>query len=131
MSLIDEALRNRLINDANVTALVAQRIYLIRAPQGATMPCLTFQKIDTVPTHAYATTSRLENSRFQFDSWAKTPSESKSLADKVKSSLDGYIGVILGVTIYGILLATEIDYYEQDAELFRVGMDFKVLHKVN
>lgn len=131
MSLIDEALRSIIVADSATNALISGRFYPMIAPQGAASPFITYQKIDTIPVHALGTTSKAEGARFQLDCWAKTVPIVKDLANKLKAAIDGVITTALGVQIFGIVLLNEIDFYEEDSELYRISLDFRVLHRIS
>ena len=47
MTVIDEGLVSYLSGYSGLTALISTRVYAFRIPQGATLPCLTVQRIST------------------------------------------------------------------------------------
>lgn len=130
MSYIDESLRDLLLNNAGVVALVGQSIHMMRLPQGTKAPCISYSRINTNPINALNTAARAEISTYQVDAWGKTQLQARDLAHKIKLALDAYIGTSLGVSIGGIMLANEIDLYEEDTEFFRVSLEFTVMYRI-
>jgi phage tail sheath gpL-like len=97
MTVLDESLFSYLSNYAGLTALVSTRVYAFQIQQGATLPCVTFQRIDTPRelTHdASGTGSDLAHPRFQFDVWAETYAAAKAINDQVRAALNGKTGLI-------------------------------------
>lgn len=130
MSVINEAIYSRLSADANIMAIVGTRIFPSKATQNQPPPLIMYFRVDTVPATALNTASTFMASRFQFDCWHKTEIGAETLAEKVKTSLDGFIGTILGITIGGIVFLDQFDDYDDDAELYRVGQYFRILHSL-
>lgn len=130
MSYIDESLREILRLDAGVSAIVGSAIHMMRLPQGTKAPCISYSRVNTNPINALNTAARAEISTYQFDAWGKTQLQARDLAHKIKLALDAYVGTVLGVAIGGIMLANEVDLYEEDTEFFRVSLDFTVMYRV-
>lgn len=83
---------NRLVADAAVHAIVADRIYDGR-PKSGSYPCITFGPSDYVPDNLECLTSREET--VQIDCWSDDQSRlnpCKKLADAVKASLHDFEG---------------------------------------
>jgi len=97
MSVLEESLYGYLSTYAGLTALVSDRVYAFRIPQGATLPCVTFQRIDTPRILAHDTSgigSNLAYPRFQFDAWATTYASAKAINDQIRAALNGKTGLI-------------------------------------
>lgn len=120
-----------LSGDAGVSALVASRIYPVRAPQDATFPYVTFQLVseaDRLQSLAHAI-SGLVAKRMQVDCFSETYAECKSLADAVRLALDRYNGTSGGDTIQGSHLESQFDDFEPvqggaEKDVYRIIMDF-------
>lgn len=130
MANIEASLVSLLLSYSSVSDLIGTRIYPVMMTQGATMPAIVYNRINTYGEHANQTTATLITSRFRFDCYANTMIEAQDLASKVKTSLDAFIGTILSVPIEGILYADEFDGYDEDSDLAVVGVDFKVMHRL-
>jgi hypothetical protein len=130
MSDIKEALVKRLRDDTGVAALIAARIYPLKATQDTAFPCLVYNRIDSVPERVMGMASGLFFARFQIDSWGKSASAVTNLASKVRTSLDGFIGSILGVDIGGVSLLDEADDYDDEVRLYRVIQNFGIWYTI-
>jgi len=47
MTVLDESLHSYLTTYSGLTALVSTKVYPFKMPEGVTLPCVTFQRIDT------------------------------------------------------------------------------------
>jgi hypothetical protein len=93
---IEAGLVYKLTTTAGLTALISTRTYLERIPQGATLPCLTYQRISTPRLLAHDTSGSAGTAhpRFQFDAWATTYSSAKAITDALRAALNGFSGTI-------------------------------------
>lgn len=127
MAIPEDALYNRLSNDAAVSAIVSTRIFPYKLAQNCNYPALVYTFIDKIPAQAMGTASTLFFARVQIDSWAKTVAEVKNLANKVRNSLDALDATLSGIRVYGMMFLSEIDLYETDTELYRISQDYKFI----
>jgi len=127
MAVIEEGIAAYLIATATVHAVVADRIYHMRIPQGATIPCLTYQRISTprILTHdSSGATGDLTNPRFQFDAWAVTIKAAKAITDILRAALHGRTAATGGVTVRAILADAEEPEWDPGIELYRSRSDY-------
>lgn len=133
MITIEEGLKAYLAANAGLLALIAGRVYANKIPQGATMPCLTYQRIDSPRIHSHDTSGSggTARPRFQLDCWATTYAASKSISDALRSALNGYkgtMGTVNPVTVQSALIQDErFDDYP-DAGLNRISCDYVIWH---
>lgn len=121
---METALYTLLTTTAGVYSLVggtgaAARVYPLIRPQGAALPAVTFQRIDT---QRLATTSLSGHNskircRMQIDCWATTYAAAQSLFDAVKAAM-------LSATAFSALNAGEHPLYEDDTKIYRVTSDW-------
>lgn len=131
---IEEALVSHLTNTAAVTALIGDRVSPFHIPQGETLPCVTYKRIDT-PRQGHhqstATGGDIVTPRFQLDSWATTELAAQGIAIVLRGALHYKKGVI-GVAPYAITvgLITEdgggFPLYEPDVALWRWVSQFVI-----
>jgi len=129
MTVIDEGIIAYLKSLAGITALVGDRVYGMRIPQGATLPCINVQRISTpriVTMDSSGATGDLISPRFQINAWALTQASTKAIADAVRAGLHGKTGSIGGVTISAALANEEAPTWEPDGELYRCRSDYLV-----
>jgi|MTBAKMStandDraft_1061839.scaffolds.fasta_scaffold10387_2 hypothetical protein len=91
-------------------------------PQGATLPWVTFVRIDTPRMHAIGGGNPVISSqpRFQFDVWAATPTSRDSV-------LAGLLTAVLGLA-YCVRLLDQSNTYEAATGYWRARLDAKVTH---
>jgi len=128
MAVLEEGIAAFLIADATIGAVVDNRIYPLMIPQGAILPCLTYQRISTprIVTHqSSGATGDLTNPRFQFDAWGVTQKEVKAISDALRAVLHGKRGVLAGgVTIRAAIAENEEPEFDPDSELYRSRSDY-------
>lgn len=125
---IEESIRTHLVDDTTVD--VSSRIYPLRLPQGYTLPAISYQRISAERVHELSGPTGWAWARFQLDCWSSSYSGVRSLAESVRQSLDGYKGILGGGShVGGIYIEGERDLFEEDAEIYRVTMDFLIPYK--
>jgi len=122
-----------------VGALAADRIYPQVAPQQtATLPYMTYNRIDGIHMHNMSGPSGLVNVRMQIDYYASTYSGASALADAARNVLDGYTGsVTVGSTSIDIkqchLISDNSDFVQPQnaAEVGtrRFSHDYQIVHE--
>lgn len=129
-SIPEEETARRAASTALVT-LLGDRVYPVRLPQEATLPAILYFKVSGVRVHSLRGPSGLARPRFQFDAYAEGSGGYgvvKQAAESLRKILDGFRGIVDDCNIQYILLDTEEDPYEEEPELYRVSMDFMVMH---
>ena len=133
MSTVEVGLVSYLTGYSGLTTLISTRVYPFMIPQGATLPCVTYQRIDTPRslTHGDSgATGTLARPRFQFSCWAATLSSAQAIAYQLRAALNGKTGSIgtapNAVTVRAILVDNEMQDYEPETELYRVIADYLV-----
>ncbi len=136
MAVLEEGIASYLEEYAGLVALIGDRVYPMMIPQGATLPCLTYQRISTprIVTHdTSGATGDLARPRFQFDAWATTQKAAKAITDQVRAALNGKTGSIgtapNNITIRAALAENEVPEYIPDAKLYRSRSDYRIGHE--
>lgn len=134
MTLYDirRGLRQYLLDDASIAAIVSDRVYHVRMPQGNRLPCIVFTRISDQPDNHMQGPSGLAKPRVQVDSWAVDGDTAAQLADLVKERLDGSRGQWLwgedspeeALVVQGVFPLYLRDYYDDDSQMYRVGRDY-------
>jgi hypothetical protein len=131
---IEAGLVYKLTTTAGITTLISTRVYLERIPQGATLPCLTYQRISTprILTHDTSGSAGTAHPRFQFDAWAATYSSAKAIADALRAALNGFKGTITSgvdsVVVQAALIDGESSEPDPEAGLARIRSDYIIYH---
>lgn len=131
---IEEALFKHLKSFAGLFALVSSRIYPMVMPQKTTMPTVTFQRISTPREYAHDGYSGLAHPLFQISCWAEKYSIVRAVAKQVRLALQAYVGTmggVGGVEVQASFQENERDFYDSEAGLYHVPVDFRIWHKEN
>ena len=133
MATLDEGLVEYLKAYAGLASLISARVYLRKIPQGATLPCLTIQRISTPRelTHdSSGSTGDLAHPRFQFDAWATTYGSAKAITDQLRAALNGHRGATgTGVTINAALVQDEAPNSDPETGLESIRSDYIIWHE--
>ena len=111
-----------------------ERVYPQVLPQGATLPAVVYQRVDTTVTQPHGEPATLPRPRYQFTCWASTFEGARQTADEVLAALDGFWGTMgngkeYEVEVESALLKDVRDYYDPDTELWNRQLDFQIMHK--
>jgi hypothetical protein len=127
---IESELFSRLTGFAGLAALIGDRVYPVKLPQNVTLPAITYLKVSAIRASNFGVDTGDVRYRIQINCWSdKKPGEalgSNTVAAQVKAALKRY----RGGNFQESFLENEIDDdYDDDAENFRVIMDFIIWFK--
>jgi len=129
---MEESLAGYLLSATALSALVASRIYWVRAPQGVSKPYVLLTLIGSPRDMKMSGPSGLRMSRVQIDCCGLTYTNTKGVARAVEVRLSGFRGTAGTTTFDGVFLDSERDGLEDGDtpdDLARVSMDFLIWHK--
>jgi hypothetical protein len=131
---LEKAVRNILINDVPVAALVTARVYPQRRPQGTATPAIVYQNVFEDTNQALATQGGIKRTRMSIDLFDTTYGGTKTLRDAVETALINYTGTLEGSTIHSVRLESSVDLDEIDVPAgdfgyFRTILDFVIWHQ--
>lgn len=127
MARIDEALFERLSENATLAALIDTRVYPGLAPQAGPWPAVVYTRITGSRESAFSEDMGLAHGTFQFDAWAVKYTEARAVADAVLGALKrADFTSAGGVVVLDALLESERDIAEPEAKLYRVSLDLIV-----
>lgn len=121
-----EIINDALTGDVAVTAIAGSRVYLHQAPQGVTLPCITFFQITSDPNNNLSGPSDLYRERWQIDCWSDRYSSAIGLASAVKTAVLGSVGEN---NLESVVLLSELAQFEPENDLHRLILDFSLWHK--
>lgn len=84
---MEEALVARLLADAGISGIVANRVHLGKLPQGKPVPALVVNVQDAPDFHTYKAADDLKRTRVQIDGWGEKYSDAKRAIRAVRASL--------------------------------------------
>lgn len=118
--MIEETIRSVLTADSTVAGIVATRIYPVKLPQNVTFEAITYSRIGGPRDVGLSGPSGSGRARLRFDCWATGYRESKVLLAAVRNALDGVSGAVAAMG--------EVDFYDDDAEVYRATIDYYFHH---
>ena len=114
---------------AEITGLIGSgssaRIYPLKLPQNPAYPAVTYQVISSPRHHDI----EVAYPRIQYTSFARTYGQAKELADLLRLNLQRLKGVLSGVPIKQIEYINSIDFYQDDAGVYFIPQDFKIIYE--
>src|SRR5262245_42213214 len=116
MPQLEEAIYSRLSTFAGLTALVAQRIYPIRAPEAVPMPLVVYQRISSYRWSAMKVDTGVARARMQVTAWATQATTAKSVKEQVRKALERWSGTVAGMVILDSYIADERDLFEETSQ---------------
>jgi hypothetical protein len=115
--MIDVGIFHLLSATAAITSLCEGRIYPTILPPGPTLPALTYRMISAKPSPTL-TTSGFQRWRMQCDCFAETEAQAVGLREALRSTLEGYNGVLSdGTFLQDAQFVQLSDSFQDDASL--------------
>ena len=111
-----ETVRNILIAESTVTALVNDRISPVHRAQDEALPCVVLSTVSVVPQNHLHGRPTLDASRVQLDAYAETYAAARELASACRAALE----------VGNCVMDNEFDDFEPDVGEHRVTQDWLV-----
>lgn len=127
---IDQALFSRLSTNAGLAAVLtspggAVRVYPLRLPEKIVLPALTYQRVSGTRDSTFGE-DWMAMGVFQFDCWAGTYAEARSLADLVLAAIQRADFTAASVVVLEALVRNERETFEEKSRLYRVSLDLEL-----
>lgn len=121
MTSIQSTIRNILVEDARVNALIEDRVYDLLFPPGYQIPACTIQRIsETLDPLTMTGTTTL-----QIDAYARTHEQAAEVAEAVRQTLTNTTQAG-EPAILALIPQNTVDFYTVYNRLFRVSTDYAV-----
>lgn len=120
--MIEQRLYAHLSANADLSALVASRIYPLVIPQGASLPALVYQRISGVPANHAGRVPTLESARVQINCYAQRYGQVKDLRDAVIAALEQ------PSAYFQCTRLAERDLYDDEDRTYALALDFSFWH---
>jgi len=127
--VIEEALIAYLLTQPGLTALISNRIHLLKLPQNPVLPAIVMQKISSPRMHGF-TADIGATTRMQLTSWALNYTGASAVFEQLRASLQNYLNGIMGgsVPVSAVILDDENDAYEDETGRYGKTADFIFWH---
>ena len=136
MADIEQAIREYLVADAGVAALVVARIYQGMAPKSAgILDRITFAQVSGEDVQSTQGLAGLDIARFQFDCWSSGATTCRTLADALRTALAGFRGTRSGIVVRACLsldsgdFSFEEPYDASQTGMFRFRKDYRIAYR--
>jgi hypothetical protein len=116
--MIEKALFAHVTTDTTIATLIGSRLFPNKIPQGASLPAAEYKQEAGKREHTMTGPVGMVDSKYTIVCYGTGYSAAKELAEAVRKRLDGYNGIVEGVTIDVIMLIDEFDVPE-----FKPGTD--------
>jgi hypothetical protein len=126
---IETALFGYLSTYAGLTALVGTRVYPLNLPPKPTLPAVTYQKVSGARIRTMGNTNLGGRPRFQLTAWADTYAGAKDVAAQLQAALEGYNGVMGGVTVRMAEQGNELDDRDPETGRYLTILDFTIIYE--
>lgn len=127
---LETVLFARLTGHAGLHALVDDRIYRVRAPQGVVVPFIVHFRPDAERFPHMGGSGGVLNTRVQFDCFAKSDDAVRAVGRELILALDGWFDPGSAPEIFGTDIDNDQDAaFDDMAELYRVIIDIIVAHR--
>lgn len=119
---VEQGMVAALVADATVGSVAGDRIYHMQAPQEATTPYVTYQRVGTGRSTILDGVDTLTDVRVQVNCWADSTADVKALADAVRGVLDDVKGDLGGLSPR---VQVQFGRFESEYDLIDVAGDYE------
>jgi len=128
----EAAIRNTLVSDAGVSAVVGSKIYPVLAPSEAALPFITWRRMAVQRQQSLSGPVGVPSVMLSVDLFAETYEAVRELADKVRLALDGWGGTFQNTVVSNVSLENEADGFATLAggdlpPVYTIQMTFNIL----
>lgn len=125
--MIESGIHKLIVTDPRFADIADSRLYPILLPNDSPLPAATYQAISIKALYVLDARVNFDQLRFHVDTWGKTYGHAKDLASAVVKVLDGFSGALPdGSHVFGTQLRNSTDYYEHEALIYRVLIEFDI-----
>lgn len=136
MATLDTNLYGFLSQAAGVGSVVSDggspetfRIFPVFAQEAPTLPCLIYRTVSAIRNMTLDGPRGVVRERVQIDVIADTYTACRSLADALRSALDGHSGTMGDVNVHYAHLQNQQDFYDGESAFSRISMDFVITYE--
>jgi hypothetical protein len=131
--VIEASLFTLLTTDAVIGPQIAAgsgryRMYPERLPQGAVVPAIVYNVIDSPSEHSQSGPSNLKRPRIQIDCWADDYDAALAFGMDVSHLLYGYKGSVGSSRIDSVLQQNDITMYNEEDRHWRRILDYMIIY---
>lgn len=106
--------------NSQVTTLVAQRIYPVRAPQGAPRPLLVWMRQGIQRQQTYCGANAVVRAEYQFSCYGGTPDQARDVHLSVRNAMQDFVGFMGAVSVKHCHLDNDFATEDEDPDIYTV-----------
>lgn len=132
MPKLETALYEYLTADGNISALVDDRVYPNRLPEGSTIPAISWNRVSARRINTFDQFDDYDawvTARIQVNCWAYNAQEAMEVGEAVVLALSGYDGDMSGQLVGSSFVDNEMDIYEAPTKFHRRVLDFLISYE--
>lgn len=123
---MEQAIVDVLENDADVSAIIGDRIFPLVIPQEKALPAITYERVDTDPNDTKSGASTLDGDLIDLDLWGKDFAVLKDLAKKIRTTLDRFSGTRQGIIVQSIQYQNQVVGFSAEKNIYHLIQTYKV-----
>lgn len=132
---VDRSLRSALMLSVSVGTLVGNRVYITRSPDNrlpaaAELPAVVLHQMSRVPHYSHDGAIGYTDVRMTVHSWAQTSDAARTLADAIRTEIEGYRGAMPAVGSTDLQITVESCFLDDEDEDLDDPGDGRSLHLV-
>ncbi len=127
MATLEENLFTLVTGNVGVAAVISTRMYPEALPQKPTLPAVRYSLVSAIPVNTHDKAGGLVQATVQLDACATTYAAARSLANTVKTAIDGYFS--RSGMIRSVLRENENPAWDDDTGQKIVSIDYTVFYR--
>jgi hypothetical protein len=128
--MIDEAVEERLLADASLAALVSDRVYPDKYPQGVSFPFVVYHQVSETAGYSHDGDSNLDTDRFQFDCYGSTKASAQAVKNALRALLSGKRFTASNIRVTSCRLDNSLGGYDDVLKAWRYIQDYMIQYQV-
>lgn len=121
---MEDTIRQAILLDGSLAALVGTRVYDLKLPSGATLPAIVYQAVSE--PRLYSQSGQAARfPRIQFTCWAATATGAGALADALENALD----LLARGTVLRATIENRFPLYEAETGKYKEVVEFSIIRR--
>lgn len=124
--MIEDALRERLLADTSISTIIADRMYVLQAPQGVIKPYVVYLIASEIPNYTVGCVN--DDLIIQYSVFSPSYAQARSIAKAIRANLENAHGTIGGISVSSIRYDGQgVNKRETDSQLVHISYDFRII----
>lgn len=126
---IASVIYSRLSNTAGLVALIATRAYRVIAPQGVTIPFVTYRVVSAIRQSGMGTDIGIVEARLQFDIVANTYESAVAITEQLRTAMQRWIDPSSAPAVLDSYIENVFDGFDDDTDLFHNVLETRLFYR--